>query len=405
LTGEGTLQTLEFFQKLIPDLNICSVKSGTQVADWTVPDEWTIRDAYVKDAQGNKLVDFQENNLHVIGYSEPVDCVMSLDDLQPRLRSLPHLPDAIPYHTSYYSKYWGFCLSDTQRKSLEPGNYHVKIDSSLEPGKLHYAEMHIPGETEQEILLSSYCCHPSLANNELSGPCVLAALAQWLKAQPNRRYSYRIVFTVETIGAVVYIDKYLESLRKNVIAGYVLTCCGDDNGYSFSQSRYGNTLADRAVRHVLKHYAENFKEYKFLEIGGSDNIQYCSPNVDLPVCTIMRSAHGNYAEYHNSLDNLDFISPAGLQGTFEVYAKVITLLENNHQWRLNTVGEPQLGQHGLYGSQDKPWPWQKTKLLKQFLGYADGTNDIIDLVERLDCNADDLLELVALCVEAGLVTQ
>lgn len=404
LTGKGTLQTLEFFQKHVPNLQIHKVASGTKVGDWVVPDEWEIKDAFVADSSGKRVIDFQKSNLHVINYSEPVDLQLSLDELQPHLRSMGHLPDVIPYATSYYDRYWGFCLSHKERAKLKPDTYHVKIDSNLQPGFLHYAEILIPGETEEEILLSSYCCHPSLANNELSGPCVLAALAKWIQGKKKLHYSYRIVFTVETIGSIIYIDKYLDHMKKNVIAGYVLTCCGDDNRYSFSQSRLGNTLADKAARHVLKHHTGEFQEYKFLEIGGSDNIQYCSPRVDLPVCTVMRSAHGTYEEYHTSADNMDFISPAGLQGGFDVYQKIITVIENNKTWLLETVGEPQLGRHDLYNSQITPWPWEKTKLLKQFLAYADGKTDLLQLAEHLDANFFDLLELAEACAAKGLVS-
>ena len=343
--------------------------------------------------------------MHVIGYSEPIDTVFPLKELQPRLRSLPHLPEAIPYCTSYYNRYWGFCLSDTQRKELIDGDYHVKIDSSLKPGHLNYAELYIAGETDEEILLSSYCCHPSLANNELSGPCVLAGLVLWLKQQPKLRYSYRIIFTVETIGSIIYINKHLKKMKEKLVAGYVLTCCGDENRYSFSQTRMGDSLTDRVTRHTLEHHADKFDEYKFLEIGGSDNIQYCSPNVDLPVCTLMRSAHGTYKEYHNSLDNLDFISPGGLQGAFDVYKKAITLLENNHTWQLTTIGEPQLGKYGLYNSETNPWPWQRTKLLKLFLAYADGQHDLVQMAERLGCNALDLISIAEECKKHGLVTK
>ena len=263
--------------------------------------------------------------------------------------------------------------------------------------------MLIPGETDEEILLSSYCCHPSLASNELSGPTVLAAVARWLLAQPERRYTYRILFTVETIGSILYANRHVQHLKDKTIAGYVLTCCGDDNRYGFMQSRKGNTLADRALRQVMKSRTASFDEYGFLEIGGSDNIQFCSPNVDLPVCSLMRSAHGTYREYHNSLDNLDFVSAAGLQGAFETCVKTLALFENNHRWQLTTVGEPQLGRRGLYPSQENPWPWEKTKLLKKFLAYADGEHDLFDLLERFECDMDLLMEVIALCETAGLI--
>lgn len=403
LTGPGTLQTMEFLQSLLPGLTIHSVPSGTRAGDWIVPNEWTIHDAFVKDSSGNRVIDFQENNLHVIGYSTPIDKHLSLDQLQPHLRSIAHIPTAVPYHTTYYKPFWGFCLTDERRKSLKQDTYHVKIDSTLAPGNLHYADLVIPGESKDEILLSSYCCHPSLANNELSGPTVLTAVARWLMAQPKRRFSYRIVFTVETIGAILYVNKHLDHLRARVKAGYVLTCCGDNNRYGFMRSRLGDTDADRALCLAMAEHASNAEEYDFLEIGGSDNIQYCSPNVDLPVCTIMRSAHGTYREYHTSLDDLSFVSAEGLQGAFEVCLKTITLLENNVTWRLQTIGEPQLGRYGLYPSQESPWPWEKTKLLKKFLAFADGNHSVLSLLERFQCSPTALFDLIRDCEVAGLI--
>src|SRR5690349_18203048 len=265
LTGNGVRETLAYIKRILPDLTIHEVPSGTQAFDWTVPDEWNVRRAFIEDESGNRVVDFAENNLHVVGYSTPVDEWMTLAELQPYLHSIPDQPGAIPYITSYYVRRWGFCLPHAQRESLAEGRYHVVIDSTLGPGSLTCGEIRIPGREDKEIFLSSYICHPSMANNELSGPVVTTALGRWISSLADRRYSYRIVFVPETIVAIVYISRHLDELRERVAAGYVVTCIGDDRAYSLLHSRAGNTLADRAAKLVLKKHAPDFVEYSYLD--------------------------------------------------------------------------------------------------------------------------------------------
>ena len=401
LTGEGVRRTLTYLQSLLPNLTIHSVPSGTQAFDWVVPDEWEIREAYITDMNGNRIIDFKHNNLHVLGYSVPVDKLLDLSELESHLYSLPEQPDAIPYVTSYYSPRWGFCLSHRQRELLTPGQYHVFIDSTLKPGVLNYGELIIPGETKDEILLSTYICHPSMANNEVSGPVVTAALVHWLQSTP-RRFTYRILFIPETIGSIVYLSRHHEVMRQRIIAGYVITCVGDDLAYSYLPSRQNNTLADRAARHVMSQMIGQYHQYSFLD-RGSDERQYCAPGIDLPIGSIMRSKYGSYPEYHTSLDDLNFISPSGLEGAFNVLKNTLTLIEKNKKWKAKNLCEPQLGKRGLYPTISTKSSWETVRTMMDLLAYADGSKDIISLAEEINANALECLTIMDSLAEADLV--
>jgi len=279
LTGEGVRQSLGMIKELVPELEIREIPSGTQVFDWTIPQEWEIRHAYIEDEAGNRIVDYEVNNLHVIGYSTPVDRYVDLEELLNYIRVEDEQPDVIPYVTSYYSPRYGFCMSKRQRDALKPGTYHMVIDSRLFDGVLNYAELLLPGKTEKEVLLSTYICHPSMANNELSGPVLVTWLANWLKTI-DRNLTYRIVIVPETIGSIAYLSRNLDAMRKNTIAGFVLTCVGDDRTYSYLESRNGNTLSDRVLTNVLKDVYPEYKTYSYLD-RGSDERQYNAPGVDL----------------------------------------------------------------------------------------------------------------------------
>lgn len=383
ITGDGVRETLAILREELPEMAVHEIPSGTQVFDWTIPDEWNIRAARLEDPEGKIIADFADSNLRVMGYSEPVDVVLPLEQLQEHLYSRPELPDAIPYVTSYYKRNWGFCLKHGERERLRPGLYHAVIDSTLKPGHLTYGEVILPGETEQEIFLSTYICHPSLANNELSGPVVATEAIKWLRARP-RRYTYRAIFIPETIGSITYLSRNLSVMKERMIAGLVLTCIGDDRAYSYLPSRNGNTLADRAALHVLRSMAPNFVHHSFLD-RGSDERQYCSPGVDLPVCSLMRTKYGMYPEYHTSLDNLDFVTPKGLRGGFELVRAWLAAIEEDRVYSREILCEPCMGRRGLYPSVSMLGSSSAfTRDFMDILAYVDGKTSLLEIAEIIN---------------------
>ncbi len=404
ITGEGVRETLKILSEIHP-ITLSEVPSGTKVFDWTIPKEWNIRDAYIQNGSGKKILDFKENNLHVLGYSTPIDKIVFSEELIQCIYTQPDQPDVIPYVTSYYKERYGFCMSENQKKEIIGGGvqqYHLVIDSTLKEGFLTYGEIIIPGETNQEIFLSTYICHPSMANNELSGPCLAVYLAKWLKGLKKRRYTYRIIFIPETIGSITYLSSHLSELQKNVIAGFNISCVGDDRTYSYISSRYGNTLADKVAKNVLLFHYPEYKSYSFLQ-RGSDERQYNAPGVDLPVCAVCRSKYGEYPEYHTSADNLDLISPSGLSGAFSVYQKMILALENNYRYQVTCLCEPQLGKRGLYPTVSQKGSYDAVKAMTDFLAYADGRNDLIDISSIIHVPVEDLIPIAEKMMKTGII--
>lgn len=400
LSGDGVRETLNYIKNIVQEMNIIEVPSGTKCFDWTIPKEWNCYDGYIIDPDGNKICNFKNNNLHVVGYSTPIDEEIEYEELVKHLYHIEEQPTAIPYITSYYSERWGFCLSFNEFKELKKGTYKVKINSELKDGNLTYGEIKIKGESEKEIFLSTYVCHPSMANNELSGPVVTTALVNFIKSLTNKRYSYRVVFIPETIGSITYISRNIDEMKKNIIAGFNITTIGDDRGYSYIPTRYGNTLSDKVSKHVLQDV--EYVEYTFLD-RGSDERQYCSPGVDLPIATICRTKYGKYPEYHTSLDDLTVISPDGLYGGYDKIRKAIELLEYNYYYKVNVFCEPQLGKRGLYPTISTKTSGTIVRTMMNFIAYADGNNDLIDIANIIDVQAEELFEIVEKMKKANLI--
>lgn len=383
ITGEGVRQSLQVLKAYIP-LDIHEVPSGTAVFDWAVPREWNIREAWVRGPAGDKIIDFRQHNLHVLNYSVPIHRRIGLSELKAHLFTLPEQPELIPYRTSYYQENWGFCLPHRQYEALPEGEYEVYIDSSLEDGHLTFGEYFLPGATEEEVLFSAHICHPSLANDNLSGVSLLTFLARELQ-QTDRRFSYRFLFIPGTIGSITWLALNEEKTR-NISHGLVASLLGDPGGFTYKRSRRGNAVIDRAVEHVLRHSGHPYRVMDFIPYG-YDERQFCSPGFNLPVGNLTRSSFGSFPEYHTSADNLDFVRPQHLETSFEVYRKVVEVLEGNFSFRnLNPKCEPQLGKRGLYDAIGGHSDGKAMQMaLLWVLNLSDGEHSLLDIAERAGC--------------------
>lgn len=370
-----------------------------------MPQEWLIRDAFIEDETGKRIVDFKNNNLHVLGYSAPIDKYVNLDELKEYLYTQKDQPDIIPYVTSYYKRRSGFCISENQKNSLRPGMYHIYIDSKLFDGVLNYGDLVIPGNTDEEIFFSTYICHPSMANNECSGPALAAEIIKYLRELESRRYTYRFVFIPETIGSITYlsIENHLKHLQEKMKAGFNLSCVGDNRDYSIVESLYGNTLADRVIKNVLKfHTGNNYSCYSFLK-RGSDERQYNAPGIELPVVCFCRSKFGEFPEYHTSADNMQLVSPEGFQGSYDVITSVIQALEHNRHYKIKVLGEPQLGRRGLYPTVSQKGSYDKVMPMRNFIAYADGKNDLIEISNIINVPVNVLIDITNELISCGLL--
>jgi len=405
ITGEGVRNTLKLIKQHLPELKIKSVPSGNKAFDWIIPKEWKVNQAYIISPAGEKICDFKKNNLHLLGYSVAFEGKLSLEELKKHLYTLPEQPEAIPYITSYYKERWGFCLSHNHYEQLEEGEYFVKIDSKHFDGVLNYAEISIPGKSKKEVFLSTNICHPSMANNELSGLTVVTFLAKWLSELEDLNYTYRIVFVPETIGSITYLSLHHDEMKRNIFSGFNVCCVGDDRAYSYLPSRNGNTLSDHIAKHVLKHTDSNFKAYTWLD-RGSDERQYCAPEIDLPVTSIMRTKYGEYNEYHTSLDTLDsVVTPRGLNGGYWVYRRAIEAIEKNKRYRVTVLCEPQMGKRGLYPSLSTKISYKETRLIMDIISLCDGQNSLLEIAEFLNTPIWELYEIVDGLVEQKLLSE
>ena len=403
ITGDGLRQTLRILRRLVP-LEIVEVPSGTPVLDWVVPREWNIRDAWIKDASGNKVVDFRASNLHVVSYSTPVSGRFPLAELRPHLHSLPGQPDAIPYRTSYYEEAWGFCLTQRQLDALADGEYEVCIDSTLAPGSLSYGELLIPGHTAEEILISAHACHPSLCDDNLSGVVVALLLARELSNRPRGRCGVRFLFAPGTIGAITWLARNQASASR-IAHGLTLTCLGDGHPFTFKRSFSGEADVDRAARQVLKDSGLAHQLIDFFPYG-YDERQYNSPGFRLPVGSLMRGRHGQFPEYHTSLDDPSFVSEAQLLESYRVLKGIVDCLQLNHRYKnLQPYAEPQLGKRGLYRAiGGTGLPGLQFAML-WVLNMSDGQHSLLAIAERSGLPFEQIHAAARLLLEHELLAE
>jgi aminopeptidase-like protein len=404
ITGNGVRETFKIIKDYVP-LKIHEIPTGTEVFDWTVPKEWNIKDAYIKNSKGEKVVDFQKSNLHIVNYSVPINQVMPLEELETHLFTLPDYPERIPYRTSYYKESWGFCLSHEQFLAMQETEYEVCIDSSLEPGYLSYGEYYLQGESQDEILISCHTCHPSLCNDNLSGIALATLLAKHLSQVAPRKYSYRVLFIPGTIGSITWLALNENNVHK-IKHGLVITGVGDPGNFTYKKSRRGNADIDRAVTHVLKHSGQEHQIIDFFPYG-YDERQYCSPGLNLPVGCFMRSSHSHYSEYHTSADNLSFVQPQYLADSFSKCLSALYILEYNQTYlNQNPKCEPRLGKRGLYRAVGGHAEEQVNELaLLWVLNLSDGEHTLLEIAEQSKLSFDTIKKAADALLTHGLLKE
>ena len=403
ITGDGLRETLRAVARRVP-IEIHEIPSGTRAFDWTVPDEWNISDAFVRDASGRRVIDFRRSNLHVVNYSEPVRTKLPLAELKKKIFTLPDHPDWIPYRTSYYERGWGFCATQRLVDSLPEGDYEAVVESRLEPGSLTYGELHLSGETEDEVLISTHCCHPSLANDNLSGIALSTWLARALAREP-RRYAYRFLFLPGTIGSIAWLAAHEEAASR-IRHGLVVACVGDAGKMHYKRSRRGDAEIDRAAVHVLSRSGRDFRVVDFAPYG-YDERQYNSPGFDLPVGSLTRTPHGQFPEYHTSADDPAFVKGDALAESLDTYLAVVSVLEGNRRYRnTNPKCEPQLGKRGLYRAiGGRPDPGRHAMAMLWVLNFSDGHNDLLAIADRAGMPFDLIEEAALRLEETGLLAR
>lgn len=414
ITGQGLRQSLDILAEYVP-LTRFGVATGTSVFDWEIPREWNVREAWLKGPDGETIVDFKDSNLHIVNYSIPVDRKLTLEELKPHLHTIPHLPDAIPYVTSYYQPRWGFCLPHSRLEQLPEGEYHAYIDSDLSEGELNYAHAILEGESDREILISTYVCHPSMANNELSGPVSAAFLFRRIAGWKRRKFTYRFVFVPETIGSIAYLHRFGEELKRRIYTGFVMTCLGGSDSLSLKRSRREDSPINRIWDHMLKYNVFEGRTRPFTPASGSDERQYCSPGFNLPVGQIARTVYGAYPGYHTSLDTKESMTIEALQRSVDEIELLLKGLEADGCYvNRYPYGEVKLDKHGLYPDMNSPMNRKMSSNEKMdnrvqlgriltILNYADGEHSLLDIAERCGCCILELVPLVDLLVEKGIL--
>jgi aminopeptidase-like protein len=404
LTGDGVRETFHYLKSINNEINIKSFPTGMQVFDWEIPYEWKINNSYIEHIEtGKHYAKFSENNLHVVGYSTPIDEVMDKHILCKNIYTEPSQPDLIPYVTSYYKNNWGFCMSETEKAALPDGKYRAFIDSKLFDGELLIGDAIFKGKLNKEIMFSSYICHPSMANNELSGPVLISALMKYIKDSfSNLKFTYRFILVPETIGSLAYMSQNLNQMKENVVCGFNLSCVGDERSFSHIQSRYGKNISDLALKSALID-KENVKSYSFLD-RGSDERQYCAPGIDLPICGFCRTKYGEFPEYHTNADNFDLVTSKGLDDSFKVMKTIIDTFEFGLYPKVRIRGEPQLGKRGLYPEISRKGIYSEIKIRMNFLAYSDGTNSLFDISNIISEPLDNVLKEARILFENNLIS-